>query len=126
MRIIKFCAVLSLSFAYSDVIDHLKEIDDKTYGHSFKNIDFIYLINLDQRPEKYEQSISQLHPYGIYPYRFSAVNGWELSLEEINDVGVKFSPGMCGNFRATSYLYNLERHDENVQKFYHLFPLDDL
>lgn len=68
-----------------------------------RQIDFIYMINLDQRPEKYQMSINQLRPFGIEPYRFSAVNGWELSLEAINDVGVKFSPEMEGGFQATSY-----------------------
>ncbi len=68
-----------------------------------KNIDFIYMINLDQRPEKFRMSMDQLAPYGIYPYRFPAVNGWELTLEDINDVGVRFSPEMEGGFMATRY-----------------------
>jgi len=68
-----------------------------------RNIDFIYMINLDQRPEKFASCIAQLHPYGIYPYRFSAVNGWELSLEAINDVGVKYSPGMTTGHYGTRY-----------------------
>lgn len=68
-----------------------------------ENIDYIYMINLDQRPEKWKMSIDQLRPYGIEPYRFSAVNGWELSLEAINDVGLKFTPLMEGGFMATSY-----------------------
>ena len=56
------------------------------------NIDFIYMINLDQRPEKWAHSIHQLIPYDILPYRFSAINGWEdLTVEIINDVGLKFS-----------------------------------
>ncbi|MBA3721618.1 MAG: glycosyltransferase family 25 protein [Parachlamydiaceae bacterium] len=84
--------------------DHFKKIENKSNIHKMRNIDFIYLINLDQRPEKFQKCIDQLHPYGIYPYRFSAVNGWELTLEDINDVGLKFEPGMQGGFMATSYL----------------------
>lgn len=59
-----------------------------------RNIDFIYTINLDKRPEKFESCTKQLHPYGIYPYRFSAVNGWELSLEAFNQLGVVYTPSM--------------------------------
>jgi len=76
------------------VEEHLKEALNKTEGHSLRNVDFIYMINLDKRPEKYAMSCSQLNPYGIFPYRFSAVNGWELPLEVINDVGLKYEPGM--------------------------------
>ena len=36
----------------------------------------------------------------------SAVNGWELTLEDINDVGLKFSPEMEGGFMGTSYHLN--------------------
>jgi len=84
--------------------DHFKKAEGKTDTHNIKNIDFIYMINLDQRPEKFQKCLDQLNPYGINPYRFSAVNGWELSLETINDVGVRFEPGMQGGFWATSYL----------------------
>ncbi len=86
-----------------DVSDHFKKAFHKSAVYSMRNIDYIYMINLDQRPEKFKMSLDQLTPYGIYPYRFSAVNGWELSIEEINDVGVKFSPEMEGGFMATSY-----------------------
>lgn len=89
--------------AFTELQDHFKKALNKTEGHGIKNIDFIYMINLDERPEKFQMSLDQLLPFGIYPYRFSAVNGWKLSLEAINDVGVKFSPEMEGGFLATSY-----------------------
>jgi GR25 family glycosyltransferase involved in LPS biosynthesis len=60
------------------------------------------MINLDQRPEKFTQSSEQLHSYGIFPYRFSAVNGWELTVEAINDIGLKYQPGMTP-LMATTY-----------------------
>jgi GR25 family glycosyltransferase involved in LPS biosynthesis len=92
------------SMGFAKLEDHFKKASGKSSYHTMKNIDFIYTINLDQRPEKFLKCTEQLHPYQIYPYRFSAVNGWELSLETINDVGVKFSPGMTGDFWGTSYL----------------------
>lgn len=103
--ILAILAIPLLYFFQSEaaVLDHLRPVTGKSNVHKMKNVDFIYMINLDQRPEKYEKSINQLTPYGIYPYRFSAVNGWELTREEINDLGVKFAPGMIGGFRATIY-----------------------
>ena len=104
---------------FADLEDHLRKISDKTDGHTIRNIDFIYMINLDQRPEKWKLSNDQLNPFGIYPYRFSAVNGWELSLETINDVGLKFSPEMEGGFWGTSYLLDggFKPHHELIQNY---------
>ena len=67
-----------------------------------RGIDFIYMINLDQRPEKFATATAELLPFGIVPYRFSAVNGWELTVEAINEVGLKFRPGMTP-LMATTY-----------------------
>ncbi len=104
MKNLIWCFLLFFSSAFAKLEDHFKPAPRKASIHSYRNIDFIYLINLDQRPEKYLKCVKQLYPYQIYPYRFSAVNGWELSLETINDVGVKFMPGMTGGFWGTSYL----------------------
>ena len=95
--------MLKLFFLWISLAPHLKTASGKSDTHTIRNIDFIYMINLDQRPEKWHQSMSQLALYGIEPYRFSAVNGWELTLDAIQDVGVKFAPGMQGGFWATTF-----------------------
>ena len=121
--LIALCGFLSIQIAmHSDLEDHLKSVDRSmrdVKSSSMRGIDCIYMINLDQRPEKWEQSVEQLEPYGIMPQRFSAVNGWELSLEAINDVGLKFSPEMEGDFMATSYHLNgnFEPSHELVQNY---------
>ncbi len=89
---------------FADLEDHLRPIQNKSGSHSMRNIDFIYLINLDKRPEKYARCVEQLVPYSIEPYRFSAINGWELTLDTINDVGLKYAPWMPGGRWATCYL----------------------
>lgn len=114
-----FCAMHTLT---AELEDHLKEVDHSPCTHApspMRNIDCMYMINLDQRPEKYKQSIDQLASYSIMPCRFSAVNGWELSLEAINDVGLKFSQEMEGEFMATSYHLdgNFEPSHEWIQKY---------
>lgn len=90
-------------FLFGDLEPHLKKAEEKSGSHSMPGIDFIYMINLDQRPEKWKCSIDQLAPYGIHPYQFSAVNGWEIPFEAIDEVGLKFSPEMEGGFWATTY-----------------------
>lgn len=85
---------------------YFKPAEGKTSAHldQVQNIDFIYLINLDPRPEKWMKCLNELTPYHIYPYRFSAVNGWELSLEAINQLGVKYSEQFDSPLWGTSYL----------------------
>lgn len=87
--------------------------------HKLPGIDFIYMINLDQRPEKWQASLNQLAPYGIYPFRFSAVNGWELTLENLNEVGLKFSPEMTSGILGTRYPLegNFEPSHETIQSY---------
>jgi len=81
-----------------------KAVDKPAVYQQIQNIDFIYTINLDQRPEKFVHCVDALAPYGIYPYRFSAVNGWELSLEAINNLGIQYQQGMMKNLWGTVYL----------------------
>lgn len=104
---------ISLSFCFNnlnaDVEDHFKKIENKTSMHSMANIDFIYVINLDKRPEKLEQTMDALKPYGINPFRFSAVNGWELSFDAIDDLGIKYRPGML------PAIASVFRHDDGKE-----------
>jgi GR25 family glycosyltransferase involved in LPS biosynthesis len=103
---------------FGHIEDHLKIIDERSEIHRMKNIDFIYMINLDERPEKWQFCNHQLNPYGIFPYRFSAVNGWKLTLETINEVGLKYHPAsMSGGYLGTSYLdLTLEQIHEPINK----------
>jgi hypothetical protein len=87
--------VLSFIFLFNKlhagIENYFKRIPDKSEPCQIRNIDFIYKTNLDERSEKYQTSLEQLAPYRIFPYRFSAVNGWELSLEAVNDIGICYS-----------------------------------
>jgi len=107
-RTIGIALSVTCSLLQAGIIDHLKPASGKDPISKMRNVDFIYTINLDQRPEKFAKCVAQLHPYGISPYRFSAVNGWELTEEDINDVGLVFQQGMDGGFMGTSYLPNTE------------------
>lgn len=84
--------------------DNFKPALNKSNQNKMPGIDFIYMINLDKRPEKFNQSRAQLAPYGIVPYRFSAVNGWELSSKALNSLGINFKPSMQKGIMGTCYL----------------------
>jgi GR25 family glycosyltransferase involved in LPS biosynthesis len=87
----------------ANVEKYFKKAEGKQPYNRMRNIDFLYVINLDKRPEKFALCEAALNPYGIRPYRFSAVNGWELPLTVINDVGVKLEPWMEHNHWGTYY-----------------------
>ena len=86
-------------------IEHFfKKVESKKDICHLEEIDFIYLINLDERPEKFTLVNAELNRHGIYPYRFSAVNGWKLPLSTIRQVGVPFSNQMTkGEFMGSVY-----------------------
>lgn len=71
----------------------LRKCENKEGQHSIPEIDFIYMINLEERPEKWQESCKQLNSYSIFPYHFKAINGWYLSPETLEGLGFpnKFS-----------------------------------
>lgn len=73
---------------------YFKAAIDKPAPNGIANIDFIYVINLDKRPERVERTMQALQPFNIYPYRFSAVNGWELPFEALDELGVIYESWM--------------------------------
>ncbi len=89
-----FASLLLWNLSHAALEDHFKKAGEKLGTHTMRNIDFIYVINLDQRPEKFAHTVKVLGKYGITPFRFSAVNGWELSMEAIDGIGLKYQPGM--------------------------------
>lgn len=105
----KWVVFLFITIFFSSILDagiekYFRKIENKGNNHKIANIDFIYMINLDERPEKFAQSMAYLAPYGIVPFRFSAINGWTLSHEVISNVGLKFDPAtMCGGALGTVF-----------------------
>jgi GR25 family glycosyltransferase involved in LPS biosynthesis len=106
---------LWLSAIDAKISDHFKPAIGKSSHHSMQNIDFIYIINLDPRPEKFAKCKEQLSLYGIHPYRFSAVNGWDLPLEAMSDVGVPLQPWMSREAWGTYYEGDMTPKHEPVQ-----------
>lgn len=97
-----FC--VSSTAAENDIAQHFRKADHKSSQHKLDAIDFIYMINLDERPEKFEAAHHELSAYGICPYRFSAVNGWKLSTSVLNQVGIRFTSDF-GNEKFLGSIY---------------------
>jgi GR25 family glycosyltransferase involved in LPS biosynthesis len=110
---------LFLCIAHADLEDHFKKAHGKTDVHSMRGIDFIYMINLDERPEKFAITRERFQKYDIIPYRFSAVNGWKLPLSTIDELGVRFGPWLGGGKMGTYYLVDGDGSPQHeiVRKF---------
>lgn len=89
LLIIQCIICTSKGFGLENLDEILKSAPNKSEISRIKNIDFIYMINLDERPEKFENCRQKLESFNIHPYRFSAVNGWNLSLQTINLLGFR-------------------------------------
>src|SRR5258708_5088495 len=83
-----FYSCVSIVNLHASFEDHFKKVEAKSNFCRMAGIDSIYVINLDERPERYERTMQVLAPYGIYPHRFSAVNGWKLSFEALEELGI--------------------------------------
>jgi len=100
-----FLICLSLSSVLvGGIEEYFKPVTGVSPANSMKNIDFIAMINLDERPEKFAKSSAELAEYGIYPYRFSAVNGWKIPLTTLDQLGVVYTKNMPKDLWGTSYL----------------------
>lgn len=111
-KILTFLFLTLYSYAFAELEDFFKKAENKSSIHQMENIDFIYMINLDKRPEKYQMSLKALKRYDIVPYRFSAVNGWELENSTINQIGIIYNTDM--NFQETVSTYTLIDGKEKI------------
>jgi GR25 family glycosyltransferase involved in LPS biosynthesis len=96
--------LLSTENCRAGVQDHLKPCPNKTVVDSHvPGVDFVYVINLDRRPDRLASALEKLRPYGINTYRFSAVDAKTLSIDALEDVGVRFEEGMNEGQWVTHY-----------------------
>jgi GR25 family glycosyltransferase involved in LPS biosynthesis len=85
---------LLVSPCLAEIKPHLRRMEAKSVHSCLRNIDFIYLINLDQRREKLFTSLGMLGLYGIIPERFPAIYGWNLSAQAFSEIGVRYTAAM--------------------------------
>ncbi|KPK32154.1 MAG: hypothetical protein AMS24_04880 [Chlamydiae bacterium SM23_39] len=85
-----------------------------------ENIDCIYVINLDERKEKWNNTVEKLSPYALTYNRFPAICGWKFSDEKFNHIKGKkclLSKGKIGCI--LSHLSVIEdAYDRNFQNIW--------
>ncbi|CRX38270.1 glycosyltransferase family 25 protein [Estrella lausannensis] len=60
------------------VLNHLTKVTENPPESGLPLIDCIYVINLDERPQKWNKIQDELGQNNLHALRFSAINGWKL------------------------------------------------
>jgi GR25 family glycosyltransferase involved in LPS biosynthesis len=97
----KYLFLFSLFFA--SIEDHYRKLESRSGSLAPDNIDQVYMINLDQRPERFEKCMKQLAPYGIFPRRFPGIYGWSLTPAMLDEIGLKFEHGMWTGYECVMH-----------------------
>lgn len=105
MKKILFILIAVNVFCYEQ---YLKPCQNKIKKCRCSFVDYVYVINLDERPEKYARVKKEFERFGITPYRFSAVNGWKLPFSTINSLGLSYKGGFTKGIRGTQYYLDKE------------------
>jgi len=63
------------------LIDLLRPLNPPKVSSGIEGIDCVYVINLDEKPHRWEAVKKQFDAQGIVPYRVSAINGWKIPKE---------------------------------------------
>lgn len=130
-KILTLCLLFaSMGLIASSLVEnYLKPVSHNAEMRTIPGVDYIYMINLDERPEKFQTSLNFLRPFGIVPCRFSAVNGWKLPFQALDDLGVIYEMGMeegplCTVFRheeGREYMSFEIMKDPHVSYYCHSF-----
>ncbi|OGN57808.1 MAG: hypothetical protein A3E26_02495 [Chlamydiae bacterium RIFCSPHIGHO2_12_FULL_49_32] len=72
------------------IVNYIKPLDLREFESGLDDIDCIYVINLDQRPDKWARVKRAFDEKKLKVNRISAVNGWQLSEEMLKE--------MCGPY----------------------------
>lgn len=59
-------------------LEHLTSVEITEAESGIAPVDCLYVINLDERWERWEQTLQMCRQYGLHPNRVSAVNGWRI------------------------------------------------
>lgn len=73
------------------ISNYLREIQLTEFHSGIKSIDCIYVINLDERYDRWERTQGICRDNGLFVNRVSAINGWKLSRRAIRELTAPYS-----------------------------------
>ncbi len=107
------------------VVKYLKPLEISDQNSGIDLIDCIYVINLDSRPGKWKGIKKQLDDRGLKYNRVSAVNGWEISYEQLKELcgpyPIRLKKGEYGCILSHLSVLN----DAYKRGFKHIWVLED-
>lgn len=88
------CFFIFILSCFGNIEDRYQNVFKTAPSHPLRRVDYAYVINLDQRPERWQICKNQMDLYGLTFQRFSAIYGWDLTPEQLRDVGLVFQQNM--------------------------------
>lgn len=85
-------------FSIPSLESSLRKIELAEASSGVELVDCVYVINLDERPTKWERMKALCDERGIHAQRVSGINGWKLPRQAFRDLQVpsRLSPGHLG------------------------------
>lgn len=82
-----FLVLLAISFtctllAKTSIENYLMDVEIEYPYSGMNKVDCVYVIHLEFRPQKWNETKKAFNDFGIYPNRVNAINGWALSEEQ--------------------------------------------
>ena len=77
------CSSCASVFAYfypekTHLMDFVEHIEISEFRSGMRNVDCIYVLNLEERRERWERSQRYFQEQGLFPNRVNAINGWKM------------------------------------------------
>lgn len=86
--------LLAFIASQTAIVNYLRPIDISESQSGIKSVDCIYLINLDERPEKLGRVKPFIESYNLSINRVSGINGWKLTPEARAEMAGTYENGL--------------------------------
>lgn len=106
-------------------LSHLKYIEESPPDSGLPLIDCIYVINLDERPEKWKATVHELKRHSLHPLRFSAINGWKLNDDNNKKLFGPYPVNMQGGQTGCLLSHLSVVYDAYKKGYRHIWVLED-
>ena len=106
-------------------LSHLQNITENAPASGVYLIDCIYVINLDERPEKWKTTSHELEKQNLHALRFSAINGWKLKDDYRQKLAGPYPTNLSGGQTGCLLSHLSVVHDACIKGYSPVWVLED-
>lgn len=104
---------------------YLKPIEVTEFKSGVDLIDCVYVINLNERPNKWERMKTILEEKGINPNRYNAINGWKIDQDVSKELSGSYKNPLRGGELGCLLSHLSIYKDALARNFNHIWILED-